>query len=97
MVISPKPSLFLSDHCFIECTLAIPPAAVEVKQVSFRRWKKVDLTTLQKDIAALNDLSVPDLIENYHLLMQAVADKHAPIQNKHVMTRPRVPWYSDNL
>ena len=97
MVISPKPSLFLSDHCFTECTLAIPSAAVEVKQVSFHQWKKVDLTTLQKDIAAHNDLSVPDLIKNYDLLMRAVADKHAPIQNKHVMTRLRVPWYSDDL
>ena len=97
MVMSPKPSLFLSDHCFIECSLAIPSAAVEEKQVSFRRWKKVDLTALQKDIAALNDLPVPDLVENYDLLMQAVADKHAPIQNKLVIIRPRVPWYSDDL
>ena len=65
--------------------------------MSFRRWKKVDLTTLHKDIAALNDLPVPDLVENYDLLMQAVTDKHAPIQNKLVIIRPRVPWYSDDL
>ena len=65
--------------------------------MSFRRWKKVDLTTLQKDIAALNDLPVPDLVENYDFLMRAVADKHAPIQNKLVIIRPRVPWYSDDL
>ena len=36
MVMSSKPSLFLSDHYFIECPLAIPSAVVEVKQVSFR-------------------------------------------------------------
>ena len=29
--------------------------------------------------------------------MWAVADKHAPIQNKLVIIRPRVPWYSDDL
>ena len=97
MVMSPNPSLFLSDHCFIECSLAIPSAAIEAKQVSFCRWKKVDLTTLQKDIAALNDLPVPDLLENYDFLMRAVADKHAPIQKKLVIIRPRVPWYSDDL
>ena len=54
--------------------------------MSFRRWKKVDLTTLQKDIAALNDLPVPDLVENYDFIMRAVADKHAPIQNKLVIS-----------
>ena len=97
MVMSPKPSLFLSHHCFIECSLAIPSAAVEAKQVSFRRWKKVDLTAFQKDIAALNDLLAPDLVENYDLLMRAVADKHAPIQNKLVIIRLRVPWYSDDF
>ena len=97
MVISPKPSLFLSDHSFIECSLAVPSAAVEAKQVPFRRWKKVDLTTLQKDIATLNDLTVPDLVENYDLFMRVVADKHAPIENKLVIIRPRVPWYSDDL
>ena len=74
----------------------LPTAAIEVKQMSFRRWKKVDLTTLEKDIAALYDLPVPDLVENYDLLMRAVPDKYAPIQNKLVI-RPRVPWYSDDL
>ena len=38
-----------------------------------------ELTTLQKDIAALNHLLVSDLVENYDLLMRVVADKHAPI------------------
>ena len=97
MVMSPKPSLFLSDHCFIECSLAIPSAAVEVKQVSLGRWEKGDLTALQKDIAALNDLPVPDLVENYDLLMRAVADKYASIQNKLGIIRPRVSWYNDDL
>ena len=45
MVVSPHPALFLSDHCFAECVLAIPSAAIMVKEVHvyFLKWKDIDL------------------------------------------------------
>ena len=33
MIVSPPPSLFLSDHCFVECSLAIP-SVVERDNIS---------------------------------------------------------------
>ena len=43
MVISPHPSLFLSDYCFVECSPGIPSTAVTVKEVPFCKWKEINL------------------------------------------------------
>ena len=51
MIISPRPSLFLSDHCFAECTLAIPSDATTARELTFRKYKNIDITAFQKDIA----------------------------------------------
>lgn len=97
MVISPRPSLFLSDHCFVLCTFAVPSVTVEKKQVSFRRWKKVDLNALEKDFTALNDLPASDLIVNYDNTLRDLPDKYAPLQHKLVSIRPRLPWFNEDL
>ena len=97
IVVSPQPSLLLSDHCFVHCTLAIPSAVVVRRLISFRRWKKVDFTALEKDITSLTDLSALDCIINYDRTLGDIADKFAPLQNKLVSARPKVPWYDDDL
>ena len=35
----------MMDHCFAECVLAIPSAAIMAKEVHiyFRKWKDIDL------------------------------------------------------
>ena len=96
-MVSPQPSLLLSDHCFVHCTLAIPSAVVVRRLISFRRWKKVDFTALEKDITSLTDLSALDCIINYDRTLGDIADKFAPLQNKLVSARPKVPWYDDDL
>jgi hypothetical protein len=35
IVMSPRPSLLLSDHCFIQCTFAIPSVTVDMKHFLF--------------------------------------------------------------
>ena len=97
MVVSPHPSLFLSDHCFIQCTLAIPFIAVEVKEVTYRRWKNIDLAGFGNDVLKLNDLPLNELLDNYDLYLRLTADKHALARHKVRVERPRVPWYSDDL
>ena len=51
MVVSPRPSLFLSDHCFVECSLAIPSAVGTAREVTFRKCKDIYIAAFQKDIA----------------------------------------------
>ena len=99
MVCSPRPSLFLSDHCFVECLLSIPSPSLTVKEVAFRRWKQIDISAFKKDILASELYSLPsdEIAANYDRILHAIRDKHAPLQRKVSVVRPRVPWYSSEL
>ena len=50
MVASPRPLLFLSDHCFAECVLAISSPSAIVKDVCFPKFSGIDFTTFRADI-----------------------------------------------
>ena len=49
---SPRTSLFLSDHSFIECELDIIRPILSVGEVHFRKLKKIDIDTFKADISA---------------------------------------------
>ena len=99
MVCSPRPSLFLSDYCFAECALSIPSPSLTVKEVAFRRWKQIDISAFKKNILASELYSLPsnEIAANYDRILHAMRDKHAPLQRKVTVVRPRVPWYSSEL
>ena len=92
-VISPHPSMFQSDNCFIECSLSISSTATTVKEVSFRKWKDIHLEAFKGDILAseLKELPVTDLATTYDRTLRSILDKHAPVQRKILLVRPRVP------
>ena len=99
MVIFPHPSLFLSDHWFFECPLAILSTAVTVKEVSYHKWKKFNLEAFKEDILAseLKELAVADLATTYDRALRSIRDKHVPVQSKMLLVRPRVPWFDKEL
>ena len=100
MVIYPHPSLFLSpDHCFIQCSLAIPSTAVTVNKLSFRKWRESNLEVFKGNILAseLKELPVTDLATTYDRTLRSILDKHAPAQSKMPVVRPRVPWFDEQL
>ena len=99
MIISPRPSLFLSDHCFAECTLAIPSDATTARELTFRKYKNLDITAFQKDITKsdLTRLKDNELAEGYDRILNSILDAHAPLRRKVIVTRPRVPWFNDEL
>ena len=99
MVCYPRPSLFLSDHCFVECVLPIASPSLTVKEVAFRRWKQTDISAFKKDILASQLYSLPsdEIAANYDRILHAIRDKHAPLQRKVTAVRPRVPCYSSEL
>ena len=99
MIISPRPLLFLSDHCFAECTLAIPSDATTARELTFRKYKNIDITAFPKDIAKsdLTRLKDNELAEGYDRILNSILDAHAPLRRKVIVTRPRVPWFNDEL
>ena len=99
MVASPRPSLFLSDHCFAECVLAISSPGAIVKDVCFRKFSGIDFSAFRADITSSNLSELPDkdLAANYDSTLRAILEKHAPVQYKVKVVRPRVPWFNKDL
>jgi exonuclease III len=99
MVASPRPSLFLSDHCFAECVLAISSPGAIVKDVCFRKFSGIDFSAFRADITSSNLSELPDkdLAANYDSTLRAILEKHAPVQYKVKVVRPRVPWFNNDL
>ena len=94
--------VFISDHCFLECNLTLPKPNFEVKEIKFRRTKQINVSTFKADIAASNlcritTSSLDDIAKCYDDTLSHILDKHAPLQKKVVVFRPRVPWYNNEL
>jgi len=101
-VSSPKSSVALSDHFFIECNLNIPRPSSNVKETLYRKLKTLDLHAFKTDItesmlctATWNNVS--ELASCYENTLTSLLEKHAPLQRKTVVVRPKLPWYTKSL
>ena len=99
MIVSPRPSLFLSEHCFVECSLAIPSVVGFTREITFRKYKEIDITAFQKDIveSKLARLKDSELAADHDRILSSILDAHARFRRKTIVTRPRVPWFNDEL
>ena len=70
--------------------------------LSFRKFKSVDVDSLNDDLAK-SDLwknppdDLEELVISYNKTLKAVFDKHAPVKTRTIVVRPRVPWYTDEI
>ena len=101
-VSSPTASVILSDHFFVECNLNIPRPSSIVKETVYRKLKTMDLHEFKSDIlesmlctSTWNNAS--ELASCYESTMSSLLDKHAPLQKKVVVVRPKLPWYTNSL
>ena len=51
-VFPPKSTYYISDRCFTEYQLSIPGPNMLVKEVSFRKFKQINMDTFRSDIAS---------------------------------------------
>ncbi len=97
-----QPSLFLSDHCFLECNLFVPRPNLKEKEIQFRRMRHIDVDAFKTDIVSSNICNEPgsnldDLMQRYDDTLSCILGKHAPVQKKMIMERTKVPWFNDEL
>ncbi len=99
---NPTSGYLISDHCFIHTKLDFPRPNLTVKSINFRNIKAIDLGSFKADLQEtvdtllpLNDIEV--LASEYNCRLRDCLDKHAPICEKTVIARPKVPWYNDSL
>ena len=49
-----KASLFLSDHCFLECNLSVPRPNLKKKDIQFRRTRHINVDAFKTNIVSSN-------------------------------------------
>jgi hypothetical protein len=86
-------SSFISDHCFIHCTLKLtkPPLPQEVR--AYRSYKSVEPADLLGEVEASSLLQNPSddldvLIDQYNRTLSELIDKYAPLKNGIVTIQP---------
>lgn len=99
---SVQTTFYISDHCFVECSLSIPRPNLTMKEIQFRKMKQINLEAFKTDITSSNLCNVPwssldDLVECYDVTLSRILEKHAPLQRRVVVVRPRVPWFNEEL
>ena len=73
-----------------------------IKELSYRKIKSIDLDAFKSDLrnsALFKDtpLSLGALVTSYNETLTSLLDKHAPLRSRTVITRPRVPWLTDEI
>lgn len=98
-VSNPSADYFISDHCFVTCTLNKPRPPLSVKSIKFRKWRSLNKAEFTASITAIaNNLPEShdvDLLVNYfNDALLGTLDHHIPLKQKDIICRPEVPWYS---
>ena len=82
-------------------TNRVKPPLVE-KIIQYRKLKSVNISALKDDIRSSNLISkthsdINELAECFNTTLSTLLEVHAPLVVKTIITRPRVPWYSDEM
>ena len=95
---APVADRYLCDHAAVLCSLKSAKPGHEVKQISYRKLKSIDLDALRRDLVG-SELCCKDytdldeLASSYNSTLTTLLDKHAPMKTKKVVCRQRLPWF----
>ena len=98
----PRAGYFISDHCFISTKLGIPRPNLQVKTVSSRKLKDIDMSEFKADIQNVCSelLHIQDinlLAHEYNVQLLQCLDRHAPVITRTQVVRPKVPYYDSSV
>ena len=92
----------ISDHHAVLFTVPYNRPSIGKKMISPRKYKTVDLLELKHDVAqsALRAAPASTATERafqYHHVLSATLDKHAPMKTKLVSERAEAPWFNNGI
>ena len=104
----PRVCRYFSDHATVHCDMNFNKPAFQVKKISYRKVKAVDIDCLKGDLALLDlhnggqgtplsssELDMP--VRDYNASLSSIMDHHEPLKTKNVRARPQVPWYNADI
>ena len=101
-IISIESTLYLSDHCFVECKLSIGRPMHHKKEISYREMKKINLEYFKADLSCVNYLcenivNLDELTQCYDHELSRILSNHAPVRRKILKVKRSTPWYTAEL
>ena len=95
-------TLFLSDHCFVECNISIPRPKLFKKEISYHELEKIDIVDFKADLPVLNShceklVNLDELAHCYEDILSRILNTHAPVRRKLLKVKRSTPWYNDDL
>ena len=93
---------FISDHCLIDCKLNIAKSQNDTPWRYCQKIKKMDKEKFQEDLKALLPLicqepSVDAKTDKYHIILNSIMDKLAPLKKKRIKKDMKQPWHDEQL
>ena len=87
---------YLSDHASVLCSLNSAKPDCVAKNIRYRQLKAIDFDALRQDVEKselctreYSDLN--ELTSSYNSTLTSLLDKHAPMKEKVVVCRQRLP------
>lgn len=89
----------ISDHSLVTFKVPGKHGKSNKKTISYRKLHDINLSELEKDIAASSFVNIPgegveELATQFENLSN-ILNKHAPLVEKEVVDRSGAPWYND--
>ena len=96
----PKIGHFFSDCAVVHCSLNSFKPGASVQSITYRKLKTIDLDALRGELAKSRLFTeeidnLDELVSCYSSTLSSLMDKHAPLQFRNVVNRPRIPWFND--
>ena len=93
----------ISDHFVVHCSLTIKKPPDAKITVMTRKLCNIDSDSLCTDIHYFSSLynspslGLSELCDQYDSVLFSILDKHAPLRKRVITSRPRAPWYSEEI
>ena len=92
----------IADHTTVLITLSVSKPPIVPQKVSIRKLKAIDKTHFKQDMIDMqSNLILPDdcltALDVLNNALRKVLNKHAPIKEKLISVRPKLPWYNSEV
>ena len=94
--------LGISDHLAVTCDFRFQRPPALRKRILRRYFKLIDTTLISQDLRDAVEAPPPasdaaSTVAYYNDSLTAILDKHTPVKEQTVTTRPNTAWYTDDL
>lgn len=100
---TPQTDDLFSDHMPVHCSLQANKPCLKKSCIEYRKIKSINIDALRDDLTHSDlcenmlSLELDDLVDCYNQTLSTALDRHAPLIQKTVVKRPKVPWFNDEV